>query len=403
VFLVFTTSFGSLEIDPPSTITANQPLTFSLFVREGGDTKLAAIESGSIEVTTSSDTELDADVSGDRRYITVIPRAPWVGDAGGTVEVRVRGNYLDELVSRRGLVFTFEPGVGGSFDESFTFQVPARSPTAFPFPVADAPGDETGIVELYRIAAPLPTILPSYNQIGFDSIHYVIGLVEREGDEVVAWGVGGTLDGQGNTIVNPGSDVRFPLVFRWDDGALTMINEQGFTIEFNGFPLPFRYFRVSTTLDAGGNAVHSPWLNAKTICDEITFYGPFLRLLGFCNLETGLLDAVGGAELRAYGNGTQNAPAGLGTVQLSRSNDAVVATLAGSSLQSEEHNFGILILDASTGVPVGLNYTERTEQAPASGPVETVTLDLTDVADVPTSLRAYLMVDAYPAAVDTLP
>jgi hypothetical protein len=35
--------------------------------------------------------------------------------------------------------------------------------------------------------------------------------------------------------------------------------------------------------------------------------------------------------------------------------------------------------------------------------VETVTLDLTDVADVPTSLRAYLMVDAYPAAVDTLP
>ena len=26
-----------------------------------------------------------------------------------------------------------------------------------------------------RLAAPLPTILPSYNQIGFDSIHYVLG------------------------------------------------------------------------------------------------------------------------------------------------------------------------------------------------------------------------------------
>jgi hypothetical protein len=326
-----------------------------------------------------------------------------VGDAGGTIEVRVKGSYLDQLVSRRGLVFTFEPGVGGAFDETFAFEVSARAPVAFPFPVADAPGDETGIVELYRIAAPLPTILPSYNQIGFDSIHYVIGLVERQGDEIVAWGVGGTLDGQGNTIVNPGSDVRFPLVFRWDDGALTMINEQGFTIEFNGFPLPFRYFRVATTLDAEGNAAHSPWLNAKTICDEITFYGPFLRLLGFCNLETGLLDAVGGAEFRAYGDATQDAPDGLGSVELSRSENAVVATLTGSSLRSEEHNFGILIVDASTGVPVGLNYTERTEQAPSSGPVEAVTLDLTDVADVPASLRAYLMVDAYPAAVDTLP
>jgi len=403
VFIVFTTSFGGLEIEPPASITANQPLTFTLFVREGGDTKLAAIESDSIEVTTDSGTELDADVSGDRRYITVIPRSPWVGDAGGSFTVRVRGSYLDDLESRRGLVFTFVPGVGGTFDQTFDFEVSPRSETAFPFAVADAPGDETGIVELYRISAPLPTILPSYNQIGFDSIHYVIGLLERQGDDILAWGVGGTLDGQGNTIVNPASDVRFPLVFRWDDGLLTMINEEGFTIEFNGFPLPFQYFRVATTLDAEGNAAHSPWLNAKTICDEIDRYGPFLELLGFCNLETGLLDAVGGAELRPFGDGTQSAPAGVGTVELTRNADAVVATLTATSLRSEEHNFGILIVDADTGIPVGLNYTKRTAQSPDSGLVQTVSLDLTGVADVPTSLRAYLMVDAYSAAVAALP
>lgn len=403
VFVVFTTSFGGLEIEPPTTITANQPLTFTLFVREGGDTKVTAIESDSIEVTTDSGTELDADVSGDRRYITVIPRGPWVGDSGGTVTVRVRGSYLDELVSRRGLVFTFEPGVGGTFDQTFTFEVSPRSETAFPFAVADAPGDETGIVELYRISAPLPTILPSYNQIGFDSIHYVIGLVERQGDDIVAWGVGGTLDGRGDTIVNPASDVRFPLVFRWDDGVLTMLNEEGFTIEFNGFPLPFQFFRVATTLDAQGNAMHSPWLNAKTICDEITFYGPFLELLGFCNAETGLLDAVGGSEFRPFGDGAQSAPAGLGAVEITRAGDTVVATLSATSLRSEEHNFGILILDADTGIPVGLNYTERTGQSPATGLIQTVTLDLADLADAPESLRAYLMVDAYPAALATLP
>ncbi|MGD8317360.1 MAG: PQQ-binding-like beta-propeller repeat protein, partial [Myxococcales bacterium] len=36
----FTTSFGAIETDPPSAITANQPLTFTLSVREDGRTKL---------------------------------------------------------------------------------------------------------------------------------------------------------------------------------------------------------------------------------------------------------------------------------------------------------------------------------------------------------------------------
>jgi outer membrane protein assembly factor BamB len=403
VFIVFTTSFGGLEIEPPSAITANQALTFTLFVREDGNTKLAAIDSDSIEVTTDSGTELDADVSGDRRYITVIPQTPWVGDEGGTVNVRVRGEYLDSLASRDGLVFVFEEDVGGSFDTIFPFNIAERSPTEFPYEVAEAPGDDTGIVELYRIAAPLPTILPSYNQIGFDSIHYVIGLVEGQGDEFIAWGVGGTLDDNGDTIVAPASEVRFPLVFRWDDGLLTMINEEGFTIEFNGFPLPFRFFRVATTLDGEGQAVHSPWLNAKTICGEIDFYGPFLQALGFCNVDTGLLDAVGGAEFRPFRDGVQSAPAGVGDVTIDLEGRTVTAVLTNSTLRSEEHNFGLLTLDEQSGIPVGLNYTSATVQMPETGIIETVTLNLSEADSVPTSLRVYLMVDAYPVAVATLP
>jgi hypothetical protein len=399
--MVFTTSFGGLEIDPPTEIRANQALTFTLYVREDGDTKLAAIDTDTVEVTTTSSTELDSDVSGDRRYITVVPRSSWADNAGGSIDVRVRGRYLDNLVEREGLRFTFEPGVGGEFDQTFTFEVTPRSSTDFPFVIADAPGDDTGIVELYRLAAPLPTILPSYNQIGFDSIHYLIGLVEED-ENIIAWGVGGTLDEQGNTVVDPGSIVRFPLVFEWEDGLLTMINREGFTIEFNGFPLPFQFFRVATTLDGRGEAVHSPWLNAKTICEEITFYGVFLDLLGFCNQETGLLDAVGGAEFRPFGDAVQSAPEGFGTVSWSRSESSVVATFADTELLAEEHNFGILVLDDATGIPVGLNYSFRTTTQPKSGPVQTVTLNLVDAGDVPAGLRAYLMVDAYPAAATTL-
>ncbi|MDH3622910.1 MAG: PQQ-binding-like beta-propeller repeat protein [Myxococcales bacterium] len=399
-FIVFTTHFGGLEVEAPGTITANQPLTFWLFVREAGDTKLALIDSESVEVTTSGSTQTRIDVSGDRRFITIIPTSPWVDAAGGTLDVRITGDYLVDF-DRIGLVF-LGGTVGGSFDQSFTFSIDGRSETAFPFAVPDAPGDDSGFMELYRLAAPLPTVLPSYNQIGFDSIHYLIGVVEGVGDNIVTWGVGGMLDEDGNTVVNPASRVRFPLVARWDGGPLTMFNEEGFTIEFNGFPLPFRFFGVATTLDSEGNALHSPYLNAKTICGQIDTYGVFLQQLGLCNADTDLMEAVGGAEFRPHEGGTQTAPEGVGTVEFSRSAGSIVATLTDSTLMREDHNFGILLLDASNGVPVGLNYTANTAHSPeTTGTIEEVTLNVTGV-ELPGSLRVYLMVDAYPAAVQTL-
>jgi hypothetical protein len=89
-------------------------------------------------------------------------------------------------------------------------------------------------------------------------------------------------------------------------------------------------------------------------------------------------------------------------VEFSRDGNTVTATLTGTTLQSEEHNFGILTLDADTGIPVGMNYTFFTEQMPETGTVQTVTLDMSDAETIPDDLRVYLMVDAYPAAVETL-
>jgi len=74
----------------------------------------------------------------------------------------------------------------------------------------------------------------------------------------------------------------------------------------------------------------------------------------------------------------------------------------GSNYPLFENMFGILILDAETGVPIRLNYTERTEHSPSSGIVQSVSPDLSEVDSFPTPLRAYFMVGAYPAAVATL-
>ena len=49
-FLSWTTQFGRALDAPPAEIEANQPMTFSLFVRRGGDTQLALIDTMSVQV-----------------------------------------------------------------------------------------------------------------------------------------------------------------------------------------------------------------------------------------------------------------------------------------------------------------------------------------------------------------
>jgi hypothetical protein len=62
----------------------------------------------------------------------------------------------------------------------------------------------------------------------------------------------------------------------------------------------------------------------------------------------------------------------------------------------------VLLVDAATGLPVTLDYgLSTTRTAAADGTAQTVTIPF-GTATVPHSLRAYLMVDAYPAATGTL-
>ncbi len=397
-FLFYTSRFGRLQPEAPERIDANQSLTFSLTVREAGDTVLAVLDSSSVEVTIEPAAEVLAAVSGDRKFLTVIPRT---GFAPGEMSIRMRGDYLVDL-EREGLRF-LGGRVGGSFDQTLRFEVEGPSDSELPLPVPAQPGDPAGVWQLFRLAAPLPTILPSYNQIGFDSIHYLVGLVEGSGDRAIAWAIGGRLseDGEG-TVIEPTSRVRFPFEVRHDGGLLTMINEDGFAIEFNGFPIPFDFFRAATRIDDQGNAIESPALNAKVICGDIDFYGPFLQFLGYCNPDSDLLEAAGAAELRLQGSGVVTAPDGVGEVRFSSDGQSVIATFEGTALQVAEHNLGILLVDTATGGAVGLDYTRSTVvEANADGTVRSVELTLPEDTALGT-VRAYAMVDTYPAAVEIL-
>src|SRR5262245_3150586 len=398
-FVSWVTQFGRVLEPPPAEIEANQPLTFSLFVRRAGDTQLALIDTASVQVALDPPAQVRTEVSGDRKFLTLIPEGRLAGPPGGPVRVTISGRYLIDP-ARDGLRFTGGT-VGGSFSRTFEVAVrPAADGGPLPLPVPAVPGDPAGIWELSRLAVPLPTILPSYNQIGFDSLHYLVGLVEGDGaGHATAWVVGARLAaGENRAVVDPGTRVLFPLEVTHDGGLATFQNRGGFAIEFNAIRIPFALFRFATRLDSAGRALASPAMNALTPCAGITFYGPFFQQLGFCNPDSDLLNSFGGAELAPFGDGVQHAPAGVGTVAFSADRAGVTATLSGSTLRPEQHAVPILLLEASTGRPVSLDYGFTTERTTGrDGTVASVRLPIPP-GRVTGSLRAYLMVDAYPAA-----
>ncbi len=397
VFLLYTTALGNTLMQPPADIEGNQPVAFSLLVRRGGRTLLALIDSASVHVTLAPETGAQVDVSGDRRFITVVPAAPYTGAAGGPVTMRIRGDYLINL-ERSGLRFTGGE-VGGHFDQTFRFAVRPYGGGVLPLPVPRAPGDAAGVWDLYRVAAPLPAILPSYNQIGFDSIHYMIGLVEGDGTRAVAWAIGGRLAGPDNrTAVDPHSRARFPLEVRVDGGLLTLTNEAGFTIEFNGFPLPFELFRVASHLNERGEAPGGAAVNSKTTCGKIDFYGEFMQGLGYCNPTTDTMSVFGGAELRPHESGVHTAPEGVGDVRFVASYDHVTATFSAARLRPADHNIGLLLIDPASRRPLPLGYmSDTTYTATPEGSIASATLTFAPGA-VRGAARVYAMIDTYPAA-----
>ena len=401
--LIFTTQFGGLELVPPAEIDANQPLTFSFLLRENGKDVLGVIDSSSLVVETSPATTLRSLVSGDRKFITIVPTVDYTGIAGGTLELRIRARTLVNL-DRDGLLFSGGTP-GPDVDRTFRFTVrPKDGAAQLPLPVPSAPGDPAGAWELYRIAAPLPTILPSYNQIGFDSIHYLVGLVDRTADgDYVAWTAGAKLtEGENRTVIDPDTRVLFPLVVKYDHGLLTAKNEAGFAIEFNAIRLPFEFFRVSTRIRDDATAVESPRLNVYTLCSGITFYGPFLKLLGLCNPETDILDVFGGSNLRPFEGGVPPVPPLPTDVTFAARDGALVATIAGDSVPVAEHAVGLLALDAATGQPLPLDYGYTMERvADANGLLREVRIPLGSLT-LPPSVRTYLMIDTYPAARGTI-
>jgi outer membrane protein assembly factor BamB len=390
--LLYTTPFGSQQATPPASIDANQPLVFSLVDRQAGHDALAVLDAADVTVTLDPPTPVTVDVSGDGKFLAISPDRPFAPASDGAVAISIQAGIRVAL-SRTGLKLS-----GGTPGGTASLQLrPTVSPPAAA-PYVPSPGVTW---ELSRLALPLPTILPSYNQIGFDSLHYFVTMVEGASGHGVAWMAGARLAADENrTVIDPQTRALFPLEVAWAGGGASLINRDGVSVEVMNAVIPFRTFRLTASFGGDGSARGPVRLIGSTLCGGIPVYGSFLQQLGLCNPQTDALTVSGAANFTVQAG--VPAPTGVGAVSFAATADAVTATLVGSSLTLADHVAAVLLVDAATGRPVTLDYgltSQRTTDA--SGVLSTVRIPITG-KNVPRLLRAYLMVDSAAVATATL-
>lgn len=389
--LRFVTAMGATLEETPDTIDANEPLTFELSVSEGGRTKLATLDASSVVVETTPPTKLTTMIAGDGKFLTVVPTSAFPDD----VEVRIRGRFLVDH-ERHGLRLTGGTP-GGDVAKTVHLKTRARGATTT---------NAGATWELARLALPMPAILPSYNQIGFDSLHYLVGMVEDGGQENghgVAWMIGAHLaDGENKTVVDPTTRALFPLEVLRDGDRVTFSSKDTLRVEVMNVIVPFSSFRIATRLDGGGAALGLAHMSGSTVCGRVPFYGLFLQTLGLCNAQTDELTVVGGAELRkttiAVAPTTE-----VDDVAMTRTATSLRATLTGSRIHGADHVVGLLLVDADTGAPVVLDYgVDTTRTLDGAGNVTALEVPFGS-RTIPQHVRAHIMVDTRRVATKTLP
>jgi hypothetical protein len=243
--------------------------------------------------------------------------------------------------------------------------------------------------------------MPSYNQIGFDSLHYWIGTVENANGAGVAWMIGAMLpEGQKTSVPDPATKALFPLALTTMGDTATMQSAGALHVQIMSFSLPFQSFRVGASFGANGDPKGHAEIAGSAVCGGIPFYGPFLQQLGLCNPQTDVIRMLGASNLQRRTDIVK--PPSAGTPTFSLGSSTLDVSIIGSQVKPSEHVVSLLAVDASTGQPINLDYAfGQTTKTNADGTLAGLSVTTKDVK-LPTSMRVYVMVDTTVGAQGTL-
>ena len=167
-------------------------------------------------------------------------------------------------------------------------------------------GARCGALELSRLALPLPALLPSVNQIGFDSYDLIAGTLAKQktgSKQARHPALGGRRRGakqDGAKVADPDGGFAFPLygTYRRDQIAL---NASQVNLQFSFGSVPLRSFDFRGATRADGSFRPGASLYGQVSCADVPNYSAQLRIAGVCNehRHPGLLRDLPRRRLRA--------------------------------------------------------------------------------------------------------
>jgi outer membrane protein assembly factor BamB len=393
-----TTKRGARETVPAATVLGTR-----LVVREGGVTRDARmVGDPSSDALVSSDPPLpfQTQLSGDGHYLFIRPDA--FLEAGREYRIRLHGAWLDPSP--------------GSFDGTLTFRTTRRSPGAkLPLTVGRR---SVAALELSRLALPLPSLLPSVNQIGFDSYDLIAGTIAKTKPgpdgvgRILLWVVAARRNANGVSEADPSGNFAFPLAGSYR-GDLVMLNASQVNLQFSFGPVPIRSLDFRGQLGADGRFAPGASVYGQVSCGSVPNYAAYLYVAGVCNPDDTLASYGTFLSDRYDDQGDANRrPAGVraGALTLRAATGVAdgeaVARLEldrGARYRAAKHLGSILLVDAATGAPVSLDYRALTTQVPDDrGNLREIHLTIPAGTSLPERIRTYLIADVFPLAVEEI-
>ncbi len=404
---------GRVSREMPEQLPAATVICLKLVVREAARTVQARFQnspfsrrSDALQISFDPPIPFRHEVSGDGKYLIIIPEEFLEPDR--RYSLSVSGAYYLGGLSIGNL--TIGGRKAGTFGREFVFTAESAGGRELPLAVSDS---VVTAFEWTRLAVPVPTMLPSLNQIGFDYMDWLIGPVaicpeqgENNG-KVILWAIGARRNEAGVPVADRETDFRLPLSGRYRDDAF-MVRNRNFTLPITGIPIPFHVFELRGRMGTDQRVLPGARAFAETDVFSIPTFGiPMIvaglanqiwrKLVAIATYVTRPYDTRGTANKRPVGVRVEGFDFSLATQWRAGSCRAIFALEEGQQYLAKEHLAAIVLVDRERCEAVDLEYHNNLEQVgDEAGNLYAVELTLPRGKRLPEQLSATVMLDIFP-------
>ncbi len=395
------TAGGSTEPSGyPQRLPTATTITSRLVVRRAGETQDVRMQPSpdakSLVESVDPPFPFTAQLSADGRDLHIVPRGFLDADTDYTVDLT--GQYTG--------------GGGGSFSDRIRFTTERRHGTRLPLTTGRK---RVGAFNLSRLALPLPSLLPSVNQIGFDSYDWITGTLSRtragngNRGRLLLWVVGSKEDGQGRRVADSESEFAFPLTGRYVGNSI-ILEQRGFELLFTFGPVPLDQLQFRGRLDADRRVGPGAAVYGEVNCPEVPNLGAALIVAGLCNQDQKLISS-GSYLTSGYSGPANRRPkgVGIGSVELQRPTAGADGSVQvrldldrGAKFAARRHTADVMLVDAADDRPLPLDYNGLATLRRSGGDITGLDLRLPAGTEIPDQVEAWVITDVFPLGVRAL-